>query len=138
MGAKNNALIVGGVALAVLAIAYYAKRQIAGVGESVGAAVSEAWDSAAEGAAYIANEVNPLNANNFVNRSNNSLYRSIDGAIYNLTGDALMGNQTAPINVPGLSGYDNTKPATNMGGYKMNLGDVAIASVANFKWFWEK
>lgn len=47
MSIKDDALIVAGIALAVLAIAWYAKKKIGDAGSAIAEAASEAWEAAA-------------------------------------------------------------------------------------------
>lgn len=55
MSAKNDLLVIAGVALALIAAAYYAKKKLADAGAAVGEIMGDAWIAAATGATAAGN-----------------------------------------------------------------------------------
>lgn len=129
MSAKSDVLVLGIGAIALVAGAWYVKKKASEFGDGITGTIND-----------IGYGLNPFNADNYVHQGLDEWYQywTADTGTYGTSGDPSMGYQTAPVNVPGTATYNNTQPATNQAGYKMGLGDTAIATIANFKWFWEK
>lgn len=75
MSAKNDALVVAGVGLAVLVLAWYAKKKASDAADALGKLAGGAWDAAADATKY----VNPTSDQNIAYQGASALTRWLTG-----------------------------------------------------------
>jgi len=125
---KEDALVVAGIGLAVLGLAWYAKYKITGAVSAVGGAVAAAgetlWDAAKTAAPY----VNPADSGNVINRGVSGVGGfimgdptwTLGGAIYDGTHggaiDITSNNNLAARTVNGIGGFIAGEENWTLGG----------------------
>lgn len=73
---RQDAMIVAGLGLGVILIAWYLKSKVSDAIDAAPAAIAEAWDAAVDATKY----VNPVRSENVVNQGTNSFYRWATGS----------------------------------------------------------
>lgn len=80
---KQDALIVAGIGLGVVVIAWYMKTRVSSAAQGVKQVVVDAWDASVDASKY----VNPVRQENFINAGYTGMYRWMTGSDGTLGGD---------------------------------------------------
>lgn len=76
---KEDGLVVAGVAIAIIAVLWYAKNQAVAAGNAVADLASNAADAVVSGAQAVGTAINPVSDQNIINRGVNAAVQGITG-----------------------------------------------------------